>query len=556
MNRITEKYKNFYIIGILLLNTVVFCFPLFGKEGLSGNMNDAFYHLYRIEGVFESIQQGEYPARIYSSMLNSYGYGSGLFYPDIFLTIPAFMRMFGIPPILTYKIFLAVITVLIQISTYFSAKYIMKSSYGAIIATCALTLSQFYIADVYNRCGLSEYIAYIFLPICLAGTYDLLECEFKKSWLWALGFAGLILSHSIMFACCTLCIGIFIMFHFPNLVKKPKIIGKLIWVTVLTCGITSFYWGPMLEQFGEMEFGLDKSGIYVSNYTQPVITWLNLKGGFNIICYAGIGYPIILGCLARLFTKNEGKKWFNRIFLAGILILISTTRLFPWKIFDTTLLNNIQFTYRLYPMALLFLCIALGYTLDKMFAQQENRKLFLYICVCFCVMCALPELDYCSGIDETSMQVNEQWMDNPENTMYIGLGEWLPAGTDTSLLNTPYYAKNDAEELIEVDKNGLTLTFESDGISDSYDIPYIYYKGYKCYITDEHGEKTAIDVTQSENNGLVKVSGLEDRRGTVTVYYGDTVIQTVSLICSIGIIAIWGLYVIFRWKGIRLKIYR
>lgn len=53
-------------------------------------------------------------------------------------------------------------------------------------------------ADLCHRVGLSEYLAFIFIPVLIAGIYDFFVYGGRKTWLMGIGFAGLLLSHTIM----------------------------------------------------------------------------------------------------------------------------------------------------------------------------------------------------------------------------------------------------------------------------------------------------------------------------------------------------------------------
>ena len=48
-------------------------------------------------------------------MANGYGYGTGFFYPNFFLYIPAILGLLGVEFILAYKIFVAIFVILILV---------------------------------------------------------------------------------------------------------------------------------------------------------------------------------------------------------------------------------------------------------------------------------------------------------------------------------------------------------------------------------------------------------------------------------------------------------
>ena len=99
----SKKEKSF-VLGMVILIAIITGLP-FLKPGLGGHLLDTLYHLLRIESVKEALLNGAYPARVNPLFLNGYGYGSSLFYSDITLVVPAILRLLGVSPILSWKIF-------------------------------------------------------------------------------------------------------------------------------------------------------------------------------------------------------------------------------------------------------------------------------------------------------------------------------------------------------------------------------------------------------------------------------------------------------------------
>ena len=59
-------------------------FPLL-MSGIGGDIWDLNYHLLRIASVKEALWNGVFPPRINPIYFDGYGYGSSLFYPDVFM---------------------------------------------------------------------------------------------------------------------------------------------------------------------------------------------------------------------------------------------------------------------------------------------------------------------------------------------------------------------------------------------------------------------------------------------------------------------------------------
>ena len=68
-----------------------------------------------------------FPSFIHSGLLKNLGYANSIFYPEIFLYIPAIlMLVFNYHVLNAYKIFLVLITFATFCTTYLSAKAIFK----------------------------------------------------------------------------------------------------------------------------------------------------------------------------------------------------------------------------------------------------------------------------------------------------------------------------------------------------------------------------------------------------------------------------------------------
>lgn len=346
------------VIVMLLLIVLVTGFPYL-KNGISGYDKDLLYHLLRVEGIKDALLQGKFPVHIYENFFNGYGYGSPLFYPDLFFVIPAILRILGFSPSVTWKLFALLLTTTASLSTYFCFKYIIRDWRYAVTGTTLLMLSQFYLADLMLRVGISEYLAFIFLPMLVAGIYDFFQRDGKKVYLMGIAFAGMLLSHTIMtFIGIVITVVIFIMmFLHPQKRKlffEKKRMGKLIITAFVTLLGTSYYLFPMLEQMKSADYGYLLPWVHVSEYVQPFSVLFYSTGYFYNVAYVGVGIPLLLLVFCRAIYGRPKNKWADGFYFSGIFLFLMTTTLFPWRLLDNTIFNMLQFPFRLYPYALCF----------------------------------------------------------------------------------------------------------------------------------------------------------------------------------------------------------
>lgn len=541
------KKQHLFIVSFIGLIVVLTIYPFF-QDGLTGYVPDLKYHLSRIEGVKAQLITGDFPGRIYSIFFNGYGYGSPMFYPDIFLIIPAILRILGIAPLLTYKIFAGLLVLGVAVSTYFSFKYITKKRYTALCSTLLLCLSQFYLTDLHARVGIGEYMAFIFMPIAIAGLYDFLVMDFKKPWILGLGFGGMLLCHSIMFALCVVifvCIGIF---HIRTILKAPGNLLKLILTAGITMALTAFYWLPMIEQIISIPLNFSTPWAMVGDYTQSFNLFFVHEGRFNYIAYIGIGVPLLVFLMLRFFIKKPKHNWINKCLLIGSLIFLATLDILPWNLLEKTPLNAIQFTYRLYPYGLAFLSLGCGMVIDAYGKTFKERQNLLFALTGMCMIFAMIQCNT-FALREESLTIDETLTNGNYSFSDTGMGEWLMVGTDISQCQTPdTVVASDASTLKAV-KEGTKLQFESDGTQAYYDVPLLFYKGYSGVLVTTDGERHVLPVSISPKNNLVRVKNPSGLLGQVTVDYTGTRWQKVADGLTLISWIIAALYLIGKRRG-------
>lgn len=534
------KKENIKIPLMVLIIVGVTCFPYL-QEGLCGYIPDLLYHLLRIEGVKESLMLGEFPVRIYGNFFNGFGYGSPMFYPDIFLVFPAVLRIFSVDPISAYKIFAVAVCTFSTLTTYYSLKYITKDSNGSIIGTFLIMLSQFWLADLHHRVGISEYIAFAFIPVLIAGIYDFFMYDGKRTWLMGVAFTGLLLSHTIMtFIGVLLTIIIFIRMLFKkkeeNYLFDKNRMKNLIITALCTVLITAYYTFPMLEQmvfFGN-QLSYTEPWAHIGKYTQPFSSFFRIKGYFSTIAYVGIGIPV-LGLMALCcFLKKPKNKWVWTFFGGGCALFLASTSLVPWKLLENTILNMIQFTYRLWPYAIVFVVIGVVMILSENSNHcREKQRIMAFTAIIGCtVLAGLFQNRMIAASSIESREFNAQYL--KEHNNYVGAGEWLPLGVTEEItdLEAEMLVVSEQGDRKKLTTSGKYKIFYNDKETESYQLPLIYYKGYEARLSEENGTETQLEI-QMDDNAQVLVINQKDKQGKIYVHYAGTIIQKFSNIVSL-----------------------
>ena len=164
-----EKEMRDNIFNILKFAIIVFAISIFACQSYLNNMliytHDLGYHLNRIREISKNLDLKIFPSLIHSGLLKNLGYANSIFYPEIFLYIPAIiMSVLGLHVLTAYKLFLIIITFFTFISMYISSKGIFKKKGIAWLASILYVFSLYRLTDIYVRGALGEILSFIFVP--------------------------------------------------------------------------------------------------------------------------------------------------------------------------------------------------------------------------------------------------------------------------------------------------------------------------------------------------------------------------------------------------------
>lgn len=521
MKKIYNKiiYKKIYILLLLLILTVINSFNLF-RDGLPMG-HDYVFHIYRIKGLSDNIKLGIINP-VYFNCLEGFGYANGLFYPDIFLYIPAILNVLGINLITSFKIFIFLINFLSIASMYICVKNITKKKYTSIIGAILYALCIYRFTDTYIRFAIGECLTFIFIPIFILGIYELFYNENKKSYYLTIGLIGVLFSHVITFYLTCILFIVFIIINIKKL-KDKKILKNLLINIFISILITSSFWLPFLEQIISQSFSFKEYSPVNENIVPIIGLFMDfpIHGIFTNWLPPGIGfcYYIILYYIIK-YKNNLLKKdkFFKIIVILGIISLIFVTFSLLWKIpIIYKILSIIQFPWRFYMFAQIFMIISTCI----LFKYNKNVKLINIVII------------YSAIIFMMNMIIvnNKMHIEAIRTVQQIGFGEYLPKESDEDMI---YNYKNENIDYKRVDQYTIINIKNND---KEVEAPLIYYKGYKacdskkCYKT----YKTA--------NGLLGIE-LDSNTKELKISYEGTFIYKISKYISLLGIIIYVAYLI------------
>ena len=301
-----EKKKNrIEILGIamlVLLISGVCMIPCF-KTGLPYG-DDQQVHMLRVESILKALKSGQgYPVYIYQTMLEGYGYGMGIFYPDLFLLPAVLFRLLGASPEIAMKIYIYVLMICTGLTAYYTGRSIGRSRCAGVVTMVLYTMGHYHLEDVYTRFALGEIAAMVFIPLAFLALYDLTEMGHSRKGLLCVSYSCLMLSHTISFVLCVVMGIIWVCARWKRIAACRRLIGAVCMEALACAVLTCYYWLPVLEQFADGRFYVsNEPAFYTHEETQ---TLLAIVSGKYSVAF------IEIGILALMVFVSIYKKVFD-----------------------------------------------------------------------------------------------------------------------------------------------------------------------------------------------------------------------------------------------------
>ena len=535
---INKNTKNKFIFFIVL--TFLSSIPVIFIPGLKQG-HDLYFHLGRISSLSKNIKDLNLFNGIYPFYLNNYGYGNGLFYPDLFLYIPATLNAIGINLITSYKLFIILINFFSILSIYKCVNTISKSNYASILGTIIYSFASYRLVDLYERAALGESLAFIFAPLSILGIYEIIFKDKKKFYYLIIGMSGLILSHIISTYIIGILLIILCLLNIKSLLKNKRYLYLII-SALITLLITSYFLIPMIEQMLSQKFYFNNTSnieeFKLYNRTVPIyLLFLEVPNLRDVLFNkywtpAGIGI-IFLYFIYRKFKDKNKDIFINQCFYISIITLFFIGIPLFWKIsIVNKLFYIVQFPWRFYLIPTLLLTIS-G---SMLFSKNESLKLIKYSSIIslislisIFIICIVPNRLYkIDGYDTAfseylPVEVNKEYIENRNDII----------------------SNNEIKYSLKRYKSILEIGFENNNSNNTYlELPLIYYKGYTAKINNSN-----LEVCKT-SNGLVRININDINNGTIKVKYEGTKIfkitKYISLISSI-------LFIIYVVKEVKYE---
>lgn len=452
--------------------------------------DDLFFHAGRIRSIAMELPY-HVPVYMCVDWLENLGSPVLIFYPSLFLYVPAIFLIAGLSLTTVYNGFLAATVFLTAVISFIGFKKFFDDDSATVIT--AIYISQaYFLFDLYNRVAVGEVFGMMLLPLAFAEFRYFLKHS-TNIFEPIIIFSCIIESHVLTTVILIATIFMFIVWNFRS-VSWNQIIKIFIGSTLINAGFII----PFVHQY----FTVD---VWIKYIEMPQIS---LEPLFKLIIPVGI-FTVIAG----IFLIRD--KFFWLICSAGILTLLFSTDL----IHSQTIEHIFQFQWRLLMLYSISSSICLGLILMKI-----RRKLLIFsICLSFTVMNWSQINFHKIQLDET-LQDRLNYIDYTYHDLTIEQFLKWQDGTDKIV--------DDRIRKIYVADGKTVIEFESDG--SNLTLPILFYEGYE--VTDSAGH--ILQIQPSSKHLIMVEVGSADK---IFVDYVGLPIYKVSAVISL-------LTFVFLWR--------
>lgn len=363
----------FWGIALLAMSILV-SFPFFSAHHVLLGQDLAF-HLGRIEGIAEGLRGGQLPVRINPVQLGGYGMPTEIFYPNLFLYLPALLRLAGVPLIASWDVLNIFLNLVTAFAGWWGFSVLFRSSRTGAVASLCYLVGLYRLIMMYDGAGLGVLQGMAFLPAALAAIWATLQRE-AACWPAAVFFTVCIfLSHILSSLFLVLAAGIMLVLSLPRFLRADvrHAVGK-------SCGfvalLTIWFYAPFLYFQHTMDY-------VIKQWTHREVVYESIHPPASLDWFLGSAFLLLLICLAlwMIFHLRRAQAHSFFFFLAaavGIVALVSHPA--PWHVLGTAV-GVIQFPARLLVFAQMAASMAAALGLAAVGLGTAKRRVGVVLCV-------------------------------------------------------------------------------------------------------------------------------------------------------------------------------
>lgn len=557
--------KDWIYTAAIVLAVLFSSYPLF-SDYLT-ECHDLNFQLYRIEGIKDALLCGQFPVRVHPTHLDGYGYATAALYPELFLYFPALLRIMGMSVVLSFKVFLFLINVVTALVMYYAVKSITKSSYYSTLASVVYTVASYRVICVHERAAVGELLAMCFMPLVVSGIYHVFIGD-KRKWPQLVVGATCVFQSHLIGTLLTAFLAVFLGLVYIRRLFSEKRWQYLLLSIALILLLNLWFLVPFFDFYSLdlVQNHLGGGGNIFHDHVIIPAQLLNLFGDNYGLSYElshgmlgemsqtpGLSVSAcLLGGIVLFLVKKKGKDSFGLpLFLFGLLTLVCSTSLVPWRKLEglepvDLLTTTLQFPWRLLGPATLAVVMAMAVAGAREYPVLSGKTKRL----CLGLLLGLG-IHGCVAFGASATQNMPVYLEKAQAinlNSTIGMNqEYLLYGTDTEkLVSCLYTISQDGVQVLDKKKKGTTVTVDyANGLEYAWiEVPLLWYPGYKAIDLDTGLE---LPVTIGDNHVVrVTVPGMSE--GTFRVYYAGRGRYRTAEVISILTLVCWGGFCLWRRK--------
>ncbi|MFC6322178.1 hypothetical protein [Companilactobacillus baiquanensis] len=526
MNKLIRK--NYFILSLFILISIVLIALVDWHIGYIFATGDYHYHLDRIETLAGSMKHFDFWPKVDGHFIGGYGYASSLFYPDIFLYLPALLRVFGASPVITYLFTLFLINLATLWVGYTAGKRMSFSTKRALLFTLIYTLNPYRLQTLYSRQDLGELLGQIFFPLVLSELMNFKNGYFRQWYVLAFAMIGIGCSHTISLFMAIIFVAMYVILNAKYFLNKKKIVA-LIKAALLTIGATAMIYLPILEQMYGQKYALTTDPLI--NIVGQVFPASDLAKNslLNSVFHGDtVNIGVIIFVSLIVYTIYNFIKRNNLdLTVIALFLLFACTNIFPWHLMNHSIFAVIQFPWRFFSI----ISLITAYLLVNDDLHLFSKRYFTYA---FLALLAIFTFSLSQQTVAQSKEKLDSYSDfNQIDSYYIGAGhEYLPSQVNYSEIRQHKnrvldYNKSDISiQNPTINRQYIAFDFKTLKKSAKIQLPLIYYKGYQSEVYGS-GESTVPKISAL---GLAEIN--LSGSGMVKIQYDHTLIQKIGLFIS------------------------
>lgn len=577
-----EKRGSVLCIGLIVLFA---CVPLMTNYLLSGQ--DLTFHLMRIEGLAEGLKRGQFPVKMQPVWLNDYGYPVSIMYGDLFLYVPAVLRIIGFSLQASYKIYLVMIQIITAINTYLCCKEIAEDRKLGVVGCFLYVFATNRMTNIYYRAAVGEYTALAFLPLVFLGLFYLLgekertKAEQKKVFfLLVMGYTFMLESHMLSFNIAIVFSIIYCLFHFKKFLQNFWFLVK---TALITIGLNLGFLVPMADymishdmkvKYASQIENMQEHGLFLSQLFQMFRFPVSLSGnvmngvGGDMAIGIGLAYMLMLALfvweLCCCFWRkkkglaNEGMIQTEpvRIFVIFLLCLVMSCYFFPWHAISKipvlgSILTPYQFAWRFIGIATFLGVILTMYALKALEKLTDRTIKVAAIVVLGTLTLIGSQYLMDNKVSDSTARTKVTSSASIYTAGAVANGEYLFVENSAMAIidQQPVPADETAVSITSYEKKNSRISMECENLTDEVQQVKVSFLDYKGFVATDKTTGEKLDTTCEEQH-ILTVLLPAGYQGTVQVCFRQPWYWRVAEIVSLAVLI--ALFVC-GWKGYRYE---